>query len=440
MNLEQKARAILNLNLIKTKLKGKENKPIIYTCPDKNVYPFQRLEDSCLHVIINSHINIDMAKAEFESLFLKQNQEGYFMQINFWNMVPSKSHDSITRFYNRTESQYLTIIPLIAQALRAIYSNAANRNYLELYLPKISKYYDYLYDTRIFPGKDPQLLNIIHPSEGFIEGNPIYYEYSTKNYKEHVSKGIKSEISNNYINCLSDFNHNISSIKKSGFFLYKDLLFNALFIQGCRDLAFLYDKIGNYSERKKFLMIAKKLEKILIKSCWNPDLNLFFGINEGKSAILCVKSAISLTPLILDELPLNLATSLIEDHLCNENEFWTKNPVPLVSIDEKLFPMGDIHWWRNSSRVVVNWLIIKGLLKHGFINEANELIQKTSNLIDKCGFREGYHPNKDIGYGAQNFTRATLILDLIYSLQNKSNDSDFIMDKEWTRIKRLPDF
>ena len=107
--------------------------------------------------------------------------------------------------------------------------------------------------------------------------------------------------------------------------------------------------------------------------------------------------------------------------------------------ENELFSM-DKGWWRSSTRIVINWLIIKGLLKHGFINIAQELMEKTLNLIKKCGFREAYHSQKDKGFGACSYSLSTLIIDLIHSFTEDTNESDFLMNKEWTRIKRLPDF
>ena len=109
------------------------------------------------------------------------------------------------------------------------------------------------------------------------------------------------------------------------------------------------------------LKIASELTNSLIKYYWTPDIGLFNNALEENIFGAPIKSATSFIPLIIDDLPIPIAATLVEDHLLNENEFWTKNPVPLIAIDENQQYFNENYWRISMPRIVINWLIIKGL-------------------------------------------------------------------------------
>ncbi len=440
LKLEKAARNILEFNLKVCKLNQTLSKTTIYTSSNRRIYPFQRVEDSCIHVIINSHFDLALAKKEFESIFLTQTKEGMIRRINFWSGNYPFLSNRVKTMYELQAFSSLTIMPLLAQALKAIYNKNYERTFLQDNIQKTKNFYDYLTNFRVISKEENYLLNIIHPWEDVIEDTMIYKEYFNSGTKDQSTTKLISESYIQILDCVEKSNSNVSEIRKNKGFLYQDLIFNSLFIQGYRDLAFLFNELKNDMEKQDCLFKATKIENSLLKKCWNADLEIFLGIHDPSCSKKKIKTISSLIPLILDGLPLNKATCLVEDHLLNPKEFWTKNPVPQISMDEKSTISSNQDSWKNSSRMITNWLIIKGLLKHGFINIAQELLEKTLNMIKRNGFRETYHCQEDKGFGARYFTPSTIIVDLLSYSNEDSNESDFLMNKEWTRIKRLPDF
>ena len=59
------------------------------------------------------------------------------------------------------------------------------------------------------------------------------------------------------------------------------------------------------------------------------------------------------------------------------------------------------------------WEIFNGLKKHGYEKEADNLREKTIQLIQKSGFREFFNPFSGEGYGAVDFSWSTLVVDMI---------------------------
>ena len=55
-----------------------------YTCPSRFKYPHQWLWDSCFHAIINSHLDLDFAKAEMKTLLSTQRANGFIGNMTMW--------------------------------------------------------------------------------------------------------------------------------------------------------------------------------------------------------------------------------------------------------------------------------------------------------------------------------------------------------------------
>ena len=102
---------------------------------------------------------------------------------------------------------------------------------------------------------------------------------------------------------------------------------------------------------------------------------------------------------------------LVEEHLINPKEFWTKFPIPTVAASEPKFnPQG---YWRGPMWMNINWMLHRGLLRYGFKAVADELLQKTIAAVKKSGFREYYNPLTGEGLGARQFGWSTLVVDMI---------------------------
>ncbi len=66
-DLEKKAEALLKNNLIKEITRNPPIQEFVYICPNSKSDPHQYLLDSCFHVIVNCHLDINLAKKEFET-------------------------------------------------------------------------------------------------------------------------------------------------------------------------------------------------------------------------------------------------------------------------------------------------------------------------------------------------------------------------------------
>ena len=432
----EKGRALLQNNRRSGEFQNDQEISYFYTCPSPQTYTHQWLWDSCFHIIINSYLDTDYAKKEFDTLLARQHPNGLISHMYYWENKFSLIDKLFQRYYTYTQSSNITQTPLVPQALRAIYTQSNDLKIIKKYLPQVKKYYDFLYSRRIIEGDPVPLLNIIHSWESGIDNSPVYDEALGIQGHFLLFKWMHRLIKQ--VSILSKCKWDIENIADRDYFLYKDLLFNCAYIQGCRDLAHLYEEIENSKAKSELDQRADELEKVLLDKCWNSEENMFFGIYGKNCTQDSVKSALGFIPLILDNIPQNIASRLVHDHLVNEEEFWPEFPIPSVSLDDPSYSEHQTLLWRGPTWININWFVIKGLRKHGFLNIANELMVKTFDLIKRnhYSFREFYSPTTGEGMGAKQFAWSTLVIDLIENAK-KEDDLDFFFNRDWTHIKKM---
>jgi glycogen debranching enzyme len=89
--------------------------------------------------------------------------------------------------------------------------------------------------------------------------------------------------------------------------------------------------------------------------------------------------------------------------------------VPTVSLTDPSFKLESLWPWPNWRGPVwfgSNWLIIKGLRRYGYNDQADTLKAESRQLLEKSDFREFYNPFSGEGYGAKGFIWGGLILDM----------------------------
>jgi glycogen debranching enzyme len=87
-------------------------------------------------------------------------------------------------------------------------------------------------------------------------------------------------------------------------------------------------------------------------------------------------------------------------------------PVPSVPLDSPFFDAD--RYWQGPSWVNTNWLIIDGLKRYGFMEEAKDLTEKTLAMVISGGPYEYFNPVNGQGLGAADFSwTAALTIDLL---------------------------
>ena len=392
-----------------------------YICPSKNHYQHQWFWDSCFHAITLSHLDLDLAKNEINSLLWAQRKDGFIPHIIYWNR--HNYNNLLTNLGSRLESKFsltpksteLIQPPLIAQAVEAIYQKDKDINFLHQILPRLKSYYLWLANNRDPDGDG--LISIIAPYESGLDQSPSYDAVLGTQGKSQLVGSLAGR-SVTFRNLMR--NYDLKKIFEADYFNVEDVLVNSIYIKNLQVLSNLFGEIDNEEAARHLHHLVVKGKESLIKKCYSREEAFFFDIYGHGDQMFKVKTIKGLLPLMLD-LPKTIVRDIVTKHLMNNSEFNAPFPLPTVAMDEPTFSpvplkiIGEPVLWRGPTWINLNWYIVAGLRKHGYKKEANHIVEKSVELVSKNGFREFFNPFSGEGYGAHNFSWSTLVVDMILS-------------------------
>jgi len=305
--------------------------------------------------------------------------------------------------WGRKDSSTITQPPMIAYAVWAIYQKDSDIDFLKSVYPHIYHFYKYLLNER-----DPHenhLIGIMNPDESGEDNSPRFdiplNLPSRHSFKENTQKRLN--LVAQHIDCKFD-----APFCMRNFFWVKDVPFNAIMVENLRCLSQIAEKIGKKGDFIYFTTKATEISKAMSKLMLEDGI--FWSTYGEDYRKIRVKTWAMFAPLFAGILTQNQANDLIKKHLLNPKEFWTKYPVPTVSIDEPSFHSEG--FWRGPVWIATNWFIYKGLKNYGFNDIAKQIKESSIRLIQKSGFREYFDPLTGEGLGAQNFTWGALVTDM----------------------------
>ena len=355
-----------------------------FTVPSPYEYRHQWLWDSCFHAITLRHFDTKAAENELESLMASQHRDG---------MVPHESKYSLFGIPLAYTSR-ITQPPIIARAALDVYAKSRNREFLARIFPRLQLYHSWLEERR----EANSILKVVDSNESG-EDNSILWDDELK-IPTHMT----------YLRWLTTYVPMfpqlaaIKSVKATSF--YADSIECMAEIAGILG----YRKLSREYSKKRTTVIAA------MKSSFRQKDGLYHSITN-KRKIITYKTNSLFAPMFAGATTKQEAKMLVEEHLLNEKEFWTNYPIPTVAANEKKFSAKG--YWRGPMWININWMLHRGLLRYGFKDTADELLEKTMAAIKKSGFREYYNPLTGEGLGAKQFGWSTLVMDMIKNRENR---------------------
>jgi hypothetical protein len=163
---------------------------------------------------------------------------------------------------------------------------------------------------------------------------------------------------------------------------------NAYLVLQMQSLASIAEAIGEQTDAKAWSQRAEDLLGHVETNMWDDISGMYFAHQKNQS--IRVITPFSLFPLLCGNLAKGRLARLVE-HLFSEQEFWTNFPVPSVGIKEAAFNPDQM--WRGPAWVNVNYLLVEGLNRSGFPDEARRLRRRTLECLMKHpDFFEFYNP------------------------------------------------
>lgn len=317
--------------------------------------------ESCFHAIILRHFDIKASQKEIISLLNSQKPDGRISTQN--NLIHP---------------------PLIGYSVLKVFEKCNDFDFLEKIFPKLDRYYRWLSNVR-----DPyneSILSILNPIESGQEKSIIF-------------RSINSEdILNKYLEDLNDY-------KFLNYFGFKDVLFNCVYLKGLRSMEEISKLAGRDHSyyRDKYRTSENSIKNLM----FDKKKGLFFPVYNDQYKNLTVNIFLPLFSQILSN---TQAKNLINSHLLNKEEFWLDYPIPTLSYSDSDFDSA--YPWRGSISMQTNWFVFKGLLNYGFHTVAEDILEKSLELVKK-GFWEFYNPLTGEGFGNSYFSSSALVLDMI---------------------------
>ena len=378
-----------------------------YICPSWPHYKAQWLWDSCFHAIICAELGMaNLAKNEIEQLLRWQRKDGWIPHM-IYNEKPLSFFSGIERFlFKKREGKFHsshTQPPIMAQAVEEI----QDAEWARKILPHLADFYIYFAEKQD-PDQDG-IISICHPCESGRDTSPEFDFFGWKTKEDNLSR-FSGMIGYHFSILKLEWEYkkldwNIQKIWQKDLFNVEDLMFHCLWIDGLRSLIRLWIACErNEWTLQQLKRLADRAEEAVYRLCWDEKDKIFYSLDSKNQKIKQLTIS-NLFPLILDNIPVEMHQALVYEHLVNPNEFWTEYPIPSAAVNGPAFDPGSEYYcnWRGPVWISMNYFIIKGLVKHGYLNIAEEIAQKSWAMLRKEGFWEFYNPLT--GKGLRKATR-----------------------------------
>jgi hypothetical protein len=430
-NLLEEAEAVL-----------KHNDRQLWTVPAADLYPHQWLWDSCFISIGLRHLDIERAKTELRGLLRGQWANGMLPNIIFTGN--EKRHIDLWRSWvspyapEGVATSGITQPPLLAEAVSQIGQKLKlpeRRSWYKEMLPALIDYHTWLYRDRD-PHKEGLVL-LLHPYECGLDNTPPWISELRKHSlpwwisliekmrldglinqfrrdTKHVPPG--QRMSN--IEALAYWSalrrlrrkaYNSEALISRSLFAVEDLAFNCVFIRANTLLRQIAKTAGQ--ELPESLLESMARSEAALEQLWDDSTGQYFSRSFVSHKLIEEPTIATFLPLYAGTISKERARLLV-DLLKKPKEFSTSWPVPSVPLNSLYFD--PYRYWQGPSWVNTNWLIIDGLKRNGFLEEAKILQERTLEMVRKSGMYEYFNPLNAKPAGAANFSwTAALTIDLL---------------------------
>jgi Mannosylglycerate hydrolase MGH1-like glycoside hydrolase domain len=162
--------------------------------------------------------------------------------------------------------------------------------------------------------------------------------------------------------------------------------FNAFLSLECEILAGFAEELGFVNDAILWEERHKKLNQLINEKLWNDEEGFYFDYDINHDKMSEVMASSGFLPLICGA-PSQKQAAELAAHLNNPKTFKTPFPIPSVALCCEKYYSKDM--WRGPVWININWLIAHGLQRYGFNAEANILIERTMNELEKMYLKYG---------------------------------------------------
>lgn len=415
-----------------------------YTVPADGLYPHQWLWDSCFIAIGLRHVDLERAQAELRSLLRGQWDNGMLPNIIFNNQKDYRRDRELWRSYlspyspDTVSTSGLTQPPMLAEAVVRVgelMKLPERRSWYKSMYPALVRYHEWVYTDRD-PHKEG-LAILLHPYESGLDNSPPWISELRKHSmpwwvlmieKLHLdglvnlvrrdthhlppgqrSSNIEAMAYWAALRRLRRHAYNSEAILNHALFAVEDLAFNCILVRANEHLTNIAETIGR--KLPDDLSVSMKRTTEAINELWEESEGLYYSRSFISHKLIEEPSIATLLPLYAGCISKENAARLVE--LLNSRKWFKTNwPVPSVPTNSNYFD--PYKYWQGPTWINTNWLVIDGLERYGYVDEAAKLRAKSLELVANNGMNEYFNPINGEPAGAPNFSwTASLTIDFI---------------------------
>lgn len=296
--------------------------------PSKTHYVGVWQWDAFFHALAYRHVDMGLAKDQIRIIVDHQRPDG---------MMPDAVHDEgVVAHLATPVDADVTKPPLIAWAAWKLYQHDRDGEFLdELYEPLV-RWNRWWYEHNDLDGNG--LCEYQHPFSSGLDDSPLW----------DGGMPVESPDLNTYL-CLQQ-----------------------------EALAGIATVLGLGADARRWSGRAEATARRMVRHMWDPRAGLFQARRAGRP--IPITTPVGLLPLLTGRLPDRITGRLVA-RLTDPAAFWPRYPVPSVALSDACFDAQQM--WRGPTWVNLNYLLIEGLRRCGYHDEADALRRRTIRLIGR---------------------------------------------------------
>ncbi len=384
-----------------------------YVMPSIGRYEWQWFWDSCFHAIALSTMDVELAKTELATLMIPQRENGFVGHMTYWGrwgtFAAALAGQSRPKEWRKRNSGMIQP-PVLAQALLRVWEESDDYDYLRTMLPRVRRYYEWLDRER--DGNSDGLIGVISPYECGLDNSPAYDAELRLNHPNRRALLIKNWLLD-WHNVFRGRGHDFTHLRRLDKFTMIDPFMNAVYADGWDAISMMHDALGEHDLSRTANNHRQRTKEALNDHCWDEADGRWIYLRGARRIPEFTLAIGAIFPLIIGTQDGSKVNDVVQRHLMNDSEFWTPYPVPSVAASESTFdPEGESTIWRGPVCLNLNWLLARGLRKHGLDEVASEIEAKSIEMSSR-DFREFYSPLCGRGMRGTDFGWATVAVDML---------------------------
>jgi Glycosyl hydrolase family 63 C-terminal domain len=409
-----------------------------HTVPSRTLYPHQWSWDAGFIAVGLAHHNAKRGWRDLRSLFEAQWPDGrvphivfdpgvaerdYFPGPAFWTVAPWPGGSG-------RPTSGVTQPPVHAMAAWRLYQRSGDVDELRWLYPRLVAQQEYLARWRDIGGGG--LASIVHPWESGLDNSPAWdpmlsavptdptglRRYQRRDLAVSVPSHRPTDADyGRYLTIAESYRglrYQDPALRDMHPFLVECPSFNA--IRGAAEAALADIAAAVGADPAPHRERAAGITAALTERLFTVDTGMFHALDVRTGRLSPARYIGGLVPLILADLPPHAVTSLLASAASPAFGLSLDSALPLPSYDRTATDFDPLRYWRGPVWLNMNWLLWRGLTRHGRTALADALRAKMLALVDRAGCYEYFDPSSGTGIGSPTFSwTAALTLDLLAS-------------------------